>query len=159
MEKEFDIEELKKEYEKFKIKYSLPDFSEMNKQFDIEEIEKGEFFIRKIRRVISERVTGYMRFVEVILNPANAPLFFFKLIKKLDNNDKTILNEIYERLGVFEIDAVKLDLDYSEENEANFIKKVYSVFIKDIKEKMLCIVGKMNNSSDSQKETGSSYCG
>ena len=41
MEKEeFDIKKLKKEYETFKHKYNLPEFSELNKLFDIEEIDE-----------------------------------------------------------------------------------------------------------------------
>ena len=41
-------------------------------------------------------------------SPSNAPIFFFKLIKKLDKEDKESLNKIYEELGNLEIEVVKI---------------------------------------------------
>ena len=160
MEKEFNIHELKQAYEKFAEKYSLPDFSDMNRVFDIEEIDDGEFLLRKIRRTISEKIAGYLRFVEIVLNPANAPMFFFKLVKKLDVSDRVVLTEIYEELGMFEIEAVKLDLDYDEKIEAEFIKKCYNVFCSDVKNKLFGIIKKLENcSSNKSHETEGSYFG
>src|SRR3989344_970063 len=89
------LDEIKKEYEKFQKKYNLPGFTELNKFFDIEEIDiETEFLLRKVRRIISDRITGYLKFIEIILNPINSPIFFLKLIEKLDNEDKKILDEI-----------------------------------------------------------------
>ena len=63
------LEELKLEFEKYKKKHNLPDFTDLNRVFDIEEIDiDTEFFLRKIRRLISDRVAGYLRFIEMILN-------------------------------------------------------------------------------------------
>ena len=160
MEKEFNIFELKHEYEKFAEKYSLPDFDDINKVFDIEEIDNNEFLLRKVRRNVSERIAGYLRFVEVILNPANAPMFFFKLVKKLDSEDRVVLSEIYEKLGMFEIEAVKLDLDYNENLEADFIKKCYNIFNSDMKDKLFRIIGRLENGNDNNsKGCNGSYFG
>jgi hypothetical protein len=143
---ELGLEGLKKEYNVFKEKYSLPEFSELNEVFEIEDIEncETEFLLRKVRKVVSEKVAGYLRFTEIILNPSNAPMFFFKLIKKLDEDDKKILNEIYEELGKFEIELVKLDLEYSEVGEADFIKKIFNRF-NEMKRDLLKVIDKMGN--------------
>ena len=154
------LDELRKDYEVFKEKYELPEFSELNKLFDIEEIGdcETEFLLRKIRRSISEKIEGHLRFVETVLNPSNAPMFFFKMIKKLNNSDKEILTEICERLGKIEIEIVKLDLDYNEEGEANFIKNVFEKMI-DIKKQLLVVVDKLGNGPGSNQNNSRSYFG
>ena len=151
-----NLEELKKQYAVFKKKYDLPEFSELNEIFDIEEVDiETEFFIRKIRRVMSEKIAGYLRFFEIILNPANAPMFAFKMIKKLEEKDKQNLAEIYEKLGNLEFELVKLDLEYSEEKEIEYIKKVHKIFI-NLREDVLIIINKMlNNGGKETKERGS----
>jgi len=159
MEKEHDTYELRQEYERFRKKHQLPDFTELNKLFDIEEIEEGEFLLRKIRRTISEKIGGYLRFVETILNPSTAPMFFFKLIKKLENEDRTTLAEIYEKLGNSEVEALSLDLDYDEKKEAEFINKIYNLFQKEVKNKLAEIIKKLNTNGDNNHHKESSYCG
>jgi len=155
-----NIEEIKQDYERFKEQYELPEFSKLNEVFDIEDLCdcETEFLLRKIRKIISEKVAGFLRFFEIILNPSNAPMFFFKLIKKLDKKDKENLTKIYGDLGNLEIEVVKLDLDYSEEKEAEFIKKIFG-FFNGIKKEILEIVDKMVNSNGvcSKKESGSYF--
>ena len=154
------LDNLKKEYNKFKEKYKLPEFLELNKIFDIEEVETDtDFLLRKIRRVISDKTAGYLRFVEIILNPANAPMFFFKLIKKLDEEDKKKLTELHEILGNFEIKIISLDLEYNEEKEAEAIKEILNVFNNKIRIELLKIIKKFSNgdSVSKDKETGSYF--
>jgi hypothetical protein len=151
---------LKKEYKQFSEKYNLPEFSDLNKIFDIEEVDsEGEFLLRKIRRVISEKVANYLRFVELMLNPSNAPMFFFKLVNKLDEEDKMVLSQIYEKLGSLEIEIIGLDLDYNEKKEAEFISKIYDFFNREVKGYLLKIIEKLGNGEGKKRETGSSYCG
>jgi len=156
-----NLDKLKLEYNKLKEKYNLIDFSEMNKILDIEETDvETEFLLRKIRRVVSDKIAGYLRFIEIILNPANAPMFFFKLIKNLGEGDKKELTDVYELLGKFELEIVGLDLDYNEEKEADFIKRVYSVFSNEVSKRLLDVVKKMGNGSSGEKKINSgSYFG
>ncbi len=159
-EKCFSLDKLKKDYEELKNKYNLPEFSELNRLFDIEDVEiETDFLLRKIRRTISERMAAYSRFVEIILNPSNAPMFFFKLIKKLDSNDKEILGEIYGELGNIEVDTISLDLDYSETKEADFIIRMYKVFNDNIKVKFLGIIEKLSSGNENNKKYNGSYFG
>ena len=147
-----NLGELKKEYEKLRVKYNLPDFNDLNKLFDIEEIGfETDFLLRKIRRVVSEKALGYSKFVEIILNPSNAPFFFFKLIKKLDSKDREILSGLYEELGNFEVEIIALDLDYSEKKEADFINKLFKIFNESVREKLLDVVKKLSNGTGDKK--------
>ena len=156
------LDEIKKEYEKFQKKYNLPGFTELNKFFDIEEIDiETEFLLRKVRRIISDRITGYLKFIEIILNPINSPIFFLKLIEKLDNEDKKILDEINNTLGKTEIDILKLDLEYNEKDEAEFIKRIFNLFNDDIRFKFMNIIEKFSNGKGVIKKENNnrSYCG
>ena len=155
------LEDLKKEYEVLRKKHDLPDFSELNKLFDIEEIDvETELLLRKVRRTISEKTSGYLRFIETILNPSNAPIFFFRIVKKLDNEDKEFLTRIYDILGNFEIKIIGLELDYSEEKEAEFVKDLFNIFNNEIRGKFLEIIKKLeNDNGDKKKENNGSYFG
>lgn len=153
--------DLKDRYEQLMKRYNLPSFSEVNKAFDIEELDsESDLLVRKIRRFISEKLAGYMRFIEVLLNPSNAPIFFFKLIKKLDNSDKENLTRMYEELGNIELETIGLDLDYNEENEAEFIKKLYEMYNNQIRKELLDVLKKIGNGENNKsKDNGMSYFG
>ncbi len=162
MEKELStLEDFKIEYNKLKDEYGLPEFNELNTFFDIEEIDiETDFLLRKIRRTISDKITGYLRFIEIILNPSNAPIFFFNLIKKLDSNDKKKLMDIYEKLGKIEIEIIKLDLTYDKKMEAEFIKKLYEIFKKELSTELRIIIEKMDDGDNNKKNKGKvSYFG
>ena len=114
MTPENPIIELIDKYKPLKEKYQLPEFSELNKLFDIEDIDpESEFILRKIRRTIADKIANYLRFTEIIINPSNAPMFFFKLLKKLTSEDKEGLSKIYESLGDAELKMLSLDVEYT----------------------------------------------
>ena len=124
---ECGLEKLKKQYEILRKKYSLPSFQELNEDFDIEKLQDKETDIlsREVRRVMVERNLSYLRFIEMFLNPTNAPVFFLALVKTMDVKDKAALNEIYLKLGKFELESIKLDNEYDEKKDAEFIKNFY----------------------------------
>jgi hypothetical protein len=153
----FSIKDLKKEYEKHQSKYDLPEFHKLNEVFDTEDIDiETEFFLRRFRKLIAERIEGYLRFLEIIINPSNAPMFFFRLINRINEKDKEELTNIYEKLGNLEVEGIRLDLDYDEKKEAEFIKKVFLEF-KIIRPALSIIMEKMANGSDSKKTEERSY--
>lgn len=158
-----DLEILKERYEKLKEKHNLPEFYDLNKLFDIEGIDsESDFLLRKIRRVIADRISGYSRFVDVILNPSNAPVFFFNLIKKLDTKDKESMKNAYDALGNLELEMMGLDLEYSEKKEAEFLKKVFTVFDNDVRLIFIDVLKKLRDGEDKtedKKETSRSYFG
>jgi len=139
--KESSLEELKKDYKKIEQKYKLPSFQELNEDFDIEKVAEREtdMLLREIRKTIMDKVIAYLRFIEMLLNPSNAPMFFFALVKSLKQDDKKELEKIYGKICSLEIDAVELDCQYKENKEAEFIKKINKDW-KTIKKDVLKIV-------------------
>lgn len=124
---------LKEHYSVLQSKYALPDFQYLNENFDIESLASNEteMPLKKIRKQITEKVSSGLRALEMFLNPQNAPLFIFTIIKSFSQTDKEIINEVYHQFAEFEIEAFGLETVYSEKKEAEFIKKV-CVSWKDI---------------------------
>ncbi len=121
---DFGLESLKKKYDNERAKHSLPSFAQLNEQFEIERIADHEtdMLLREVRKAITEKAVAFLRFLELMLNPSNAPFFMFTIIKNLNGTDKKVVEQIYEKLCEFEIKAISLDLRYNEEKEAEFIK-------------------------------------
>lgn len=131
------LEALKKEYKQLAGKYKLPDYKALNEEFDIEKVseQETETLLREIRKVVIDKVVAYLRFIEMLMNPSAAPMFFFVLIKGIDASDKKILEDIYSKLGRMEIEVIDVDNNYSEQGEAEFIKHVHKEW-QEIKEGM-----------------------
>jgi len=124
---ETSLEKLKKKYEELKTKHNLPSFQQLNEDFEIEKLQERETdtLSREVRRCITDRIITYIRFVEMFMNPANAPMFFLALVKGLDESEKKLLHELYSELGKFEIKSISLDNEYEEARDAKFIKESF----------------------------------
>ena len=158
MKQEKSLEDFKKEYALLLKKYKLPDFLVLNRDFEIERVydRESDFPMREIRKVMMDKVLGYLRFIELLLNPSNAPLFFFGLVKGMGSDDRKTLENIYARLGEFEIDVIELDNDYSHEKEAIFIAKISKEW-QTIKPELKSVVGSLRkgwNQKTERKEKG-----
>jgi len=149
----FSLQELKKQYEKLKQKYNLPEFEKLNEDFEIEKLQEKEsdLLLREIRRAAIDRNISYLRFIEMFQNPQQAPLFFLALVKNLDSREKQLLDDIYLELGKFEIKSIALDNNYNENKEAEFIKTFYKDWQK-IKEKFGKITQALENSWDKKSD-------
>jgi hypothetical protein len=147
------LEQLKKNYKELGTKYKLPSYKELNEEFDIEKVQELETdtLLREIRKVIMDKVLAYLRFVELLINPSNAPMFFFAILKGLESSDKKQLDEIYTKLGRLEIEVIEIDNDYSEEQEARFIKHVFHEW-QEIKEEMKIVSKSLQKSWDKKTE-------
>ena len=160
-DKKSDLKELKEDYKIIQEKYGLPSFDELNKNFGIEKIAevKTEFLIREIRKFIADKSSNYLRFVDTVLNPVNAPMFVFSFIKLIGVKEKKKIEEIYKKLIKEEIKLIELDLSFSEEKEANFVKEFYELW-EGIKKDLLGIIEKTKNSWDNKSEVnGKNYFG
>jgi hypothetical protein len=161
MDKEIsNLEKIKETYEVFRVKYSLPDFAEMNSLFDIEDMDcETDLFLRKLRRAVSEKLIAELKLIEMILNPSSAPMFFFQALKNLNSEDKEFLNQKYQELGFLELEIFKLDLEYREKDEIEYIRRVYSWFLES-KQGFVDFFEKFTKIPSSIKEsTKSSYLG
>ena len=155
-EKPSNLEKLKQRYSKIQEKYSLPEFSLLNLDFGIEKISEFEtdFLIIDITKTIGEKFSSYLRFIELILNPVNSPLFIFLIVKTLGEDEKKKLSDIYKELTKVELKMIELDIHFSEEKEALFITESYNLWQK-IKKDILEVIDKIKSNWDNKSENNS----
>jgi hypothetical protein len=161
MKKESNLEDLKKDYLSIQKKYNLPEFSDMNKDFHIEKACEAEtdYLIREVRRFIADKFSNYLRFIETILNPVNAPMSIFSIIKTINAEEKKKLTEIYKDLIKSEVRVIELDIEFSEEKEADFIREVYELWQK-IKKDLLDVIDVIKKNWDNKLDVnGKGYFG
>ena len=147
------LDNLKRRYAELQQKHNLPSFEKLNEDFCIEKASETEvdILIREIRRFVSDKFLNYMRFIETIMNPTNASIFIFSVIKTLGEDEKKRLNEIYKKLAKSELELIDLDIVYSEEKEAEFIRTFYGLW-QEVKNEMLEIMDKVKEDWDKEVE-------
>ena len=123
-----NLARLKKEYEELKKKHKLPSFEELNEEFEIEKLQEREtdFLLRQIRRAMVEKIAVVLRFLELIVNPAEAqtPLYIFSVMKSISGDTKKVVERAYKELTAMELGALSLDIQYNEKKEVIFIKEM-----------------------------------
>jgi len=161
MSEKFDLNRLKQEYKVLQEKYNLPSFDRLNEDFQIEKATESEtdFVLREVRRYVTDKFFNYLRFIESILTPTNAPMFVFAITKTLGVADRENLIELYKKIAKVDIDLIELDIEYSEEKEAKSIREYYSMW-QNIKKDFLEIVNVIKKNWDNKMEdSGKGYFG
>lgn len=126
-----ELNELKDIYSVYEKKYKLPDFYKLNEQFEIEKIDRESYILmRVIRKIMMDKIVNSLSFLDMILNPMNAPRIYLSFIKSMNDKDKEIINRLYEVFGGLSLECLSLELDYSEKKEAEIIKKIYEQWEK-----------------------------
>lgn len=160
-DKKESLTRLKNDYIKIQEKYDLPSFENMNEDFHIERIaeDETEILIREVRKFMANKFSDYLRFVEAILNPVNTPMFIFSVIKTINTVEKNKLTEIYKKLAKIEVRLIALDIEFSEEKEAEFVKESFNIW-QEIKIDLLSVVETIDKNLDNKFEVnGGSYLG
>ena len=161
MEDHNDLEKLKEKYKLFQEKYNLPYFKELNENFQIEKIAEieTEFILKEVRRFMTDKFFNYLRFIESLINPTNAPMFVFAIAKTLGVGEREKLVEIYKKITKIELDLIDFDLYYSEEKEAESIKN-YWTFWNEIKKQLFDVIEVVRKNLDNkQEDNGKGYFG
>jgi hypothetical protein len=150
---ESKLEKLKQNYKDIQKIHNLPDFNKLNSEFTIEKLAEIEtdFLIREIARIMAEKFSNYLRFVELVLNPVNSPMFIFSLIKSMGESEKKKFSEIYKELARIELNLIELDVDFSEKKEAEFINNSYKIWL-NMKEDFLGVIEVIKSNWDSKSE-------
>jgi hypothetical protein len=150
---ESKLEKLKEDYKKIQKTYNLPDFDKLNSEFAIEKIAEVEtdFLVREVARIVAEKFSNYLRFVELILNPVNSPMFIFSLMKTIGENEKRKLSDIYKELARIELSLIELDVDFSEKKEADFINNSYKTWM-NLKRDLLSVIEVIKSNWDNKNE-------
>src|SRR3989344_2656901 len=66
-----------------------------------------------------------MGFVESLLNPMNAPRMHLLYLKSMSAEDKKELDKMDTVFSEIVLGSLKLEIDYSEKEEAEMIKKIF----------------------------------
>ena len=136
----FEVSELRKKYEGFVENYDLPGFKELNEAFEIDRIEReGDCFLRDVRKSMMEKIVRYIHFIEMMINPAQAPPMFMIFVKNIGKSDRNALENVYKNFIELELRALKNEIDYSEKEEAESIKHIFDVWNKSKKELRMVI--------------------
>ncbi|MEM3113462.1 MAG: hypothetical protein QXI33_03525 [Candidatus Pacearchaeota archaeon] len=152
---ESETEILKKAYSKLSAKYNLPDYKKLDEDFDISKADfTEETLLRDIRKIMFGKFSSVLNFVELLLNPSNGSMFHMYMVKGITLEEKNTLNKLFESLGAIEIESFNLDINYSEKNEADFIKESFEIWqsIKPEMEKIINSVKQNWKKVSSKKE-------
>ncbi|MEK6757617.1 MAG: hypothetical protein AABX88_00670 [Nanoarchaeota archaeon] len=156
-----NLEKFKENYGKLRIKHKLPSFEELNEDFQIERVAEVEtdILIREVRKFLSDKFSNYLRFIEAILNPATAPMFVFSMVRLIGNEEKIKLSNAYKQLAKNEVILIELDLKFSEEKEAEFIKESFKTW-QELKKDILSVMVFVKKNWDNKQEVnGKDYFG
>ena len=94
------------------------------------------------------------------MNPQNAPMFIFNIIKSFTSFENELIKKAYNQLAGFEVDFFELEIIYDERKEAEFIKKVAKEW-PEINGILIKIHSSMKTgySKEASKKTSKSYVG
>ena len=121
-----ELENLKKNYEKIAKNHKLPSFSELNADFEIEKLEReSDNLLRSVRKIMMEKIVNSMGFLDMLINPVNAPRMYLPYIQTMTNGDRKDLDSVYSSLGDLIIHSLDLEVDSTNENEAKLIKEIF----------------------------------
>lgn len=101
--------------------------------------------------MVSDKPYNYLRFVETLINPVNAPMSIMSIVKTLGENEKNKLTEIYKKLVKNEVMVVETDINFSEEKEAEFIIETYKVW-QEIKKDFSDVFEAINKNWDNKTQ-------
>ncbi|MCX6742035.1 MAG: hypothetical protein NTX24_02565 [Candidatus Pacearchaeota archaeon] len=160
MEKDSCLAHFKKQYEPLRKKYKLPSFDDLNKEFEIEKIQEREtdFILREIRKGVGEKVGAFLRFFEAVLNPVVAPAFIMAALKNFSNSDKEAIKENYQSLVEIELKSIKLDINYNEKTEAQFITQTFKTW-QEIKPSLKVVIDSLSKVNVEGEKKRNSYMG
>jgi hypothetical protein len=153
--------DLREEYKKIQEQFELPEYKEISEDFDIEKLsdKESEFLVRDIRRTISEKLSSYLHFFELIINPSSPPLFIISALRSLDKQTKDKSTVLYKKISKFQIESMKCDTIYNEDSEAKFIRDVFLEW-QSMKKEIYCIIDSLGvNMEEGNEERRCGYFG
>ncbi|MBU0466253.1 MAG: hypothetical protein KJ718_01990 [Nanoarchaeota archaeon] len=154
-----ELNELKKEYAKLAKTYGLPSFNETDKCFEISKIDKeSDTLLRAIRKVMMEKIVNSLGFVEMLLNPMNAPRMYLAYIKSIGFEDKKAIEKIYGTFADLSVVSLEREVDYGEKEEAELIKKIIKTW-NELKPEFRKILKNMKKPNNDLKKRERSYFG
>ncbi len=108
-------------------KYGLPEFSELDRHFDLVSIDNYDALLRSVRHRMTDKLDFFAKIIEGVLQPNESlsSLHEYKLLE-----DKKELYDTYRSMMGLIRNSHLLELDSTEEDDAEFIKDSFSRFSK-----------------------------
>jgi len=137
---------LKKEYEKYQNKYSLPDYDGIDDEFEllyITDIAEIKFPLRFMRRRMNDKLVWICNIIQSIIQPNPSSIINLEESNFFSKENKIHLSNILRELMQIERRSLALDINQNEKEDAELIKEIYKVYkklkpdINKISEKML----------------------
>ena len=86
-------------------------------------------------------------------------LWPFSIVKSINAEEKEKLSKVYKKLVKTEVNLIELDIQFSEEKEAKFVKESYETW-QGIKKDILSFIDVVNKNWDNKiKVNGKDYFG
>ena len=155
--------ELRKDYEKLKSKYKLPDYDELDNEFELlymRDIAEIRFPLRFIRRRIVDKIVWYCNMIQSIMQPHAGSLINLQESKFFDENTRKEMIETLKELMWHERQALYLDTNSDEKEDAKFIVDIFNKW-KQVKKQLIKYAGILRDgwTKETKKEKGSQYVG
>lgn len=148
---ELNFEEI---YTELAHRHSLPEFEKIAEDFDIEKIQDKEtiFLAREIRRTMNEKIAAYIHLFETLINPTSPPMFVFSILRNISTEDKDTIKKIYKTLSRTQIEVMKLDTIYKEDDEIKFINETFIIW-QELKPTIYKLVERFESSFEEDDST------
>lgn len=146
-------------YEKFREKYDLPSYEELNWEYEIGDIEEDELVIRNIRKKVTEKIEHTANILSGIIQP-DTEISSLHEISFFTEEEKQDVIKLYKKLMYYYRWASVLNVDDTEELNAKYIKDANEK-LKEMKPKLLKIFEKLKESwtKDLTKTVDAAYFG
>ena len=133
---DLQLKEIKKEYEKIKDKYNLPDFNLLNAEFEFKPMQVDSSVIKHIARRMGEKVVYFSRGIDAVLFSFGNSLVLSYENKMLDEEEKKKIIELHKRIMFFDRGIWVLDIEENEEEDIKYIKELWKEWF-DLKKEVL----------------------
>lgn len=124
-----EVKELEKIINELEKKYKIPSFKELDENFEIFKVDReNDTLLRSVRKQMMEKIVNSVGFVEMLLNPTNAPRMYFAYMKTMTAEDRKTLENIYKSFSDLIISSLQAEIEYSEKTEVEMIKLVNKIW-------------------------------
>ncbi|MBN2112050.1 hypothetical protein JW707_03025 [Candidatus Woesearchaeota archaeon] len=142
---------IKETYEKYRKKYSLPPYDEVNAEMEISSFESEDFLLRQIRKKIAERVEAITTPLASILQPSADSLNDMHECRFFDDKEKGRIIDFYKKLMFISRMALEADISHDEKTEASVINEYFKTWA-EVKNDVVLFLGRLKSCWEKETE-------
>jgi len=155
----FELHKFKEAYDALAKQQELPSFVALNTDFELDKINQESLTVlRAVRKTMMEKVFNLLNFLEMLLNPVNAPRTYLPFIKAMTGDEKKTIDSLFSTFGTLTLRALPLEIAYSEKREASMIKDIAKTW-SDAKPELAKLIERVAAPADNGAKKERSYYG